>query len=127
VGCWGALRGSVGVAGEMARAARQFEVDLAAAIEAGHFVRLHKSKNGWSSTTEVDETVYGYLKGDLVLIKSKIWHRLCAGRDELAKHLCQIGKLIPDNAGKTSRKERVLGRDDRYYVWNTGTPEHDES
>jgi hypothetical protein len=121
---WVAQRGNVDTAGELLRAARQIEVDLAAAIETGHFVRLHKTNNGWSSTAESDEMVDGYLKGDLVLIRPKAWHRLCPGRDGLAEHLCQIGKLIPDSAGKTSRKERVLGKADRYYVWNTGTPEH---
>jgi uncharacterized protein (DUF927 family) len=128
MGRWVAQSGNLDTAGEIVRAARQIEIDLVAAIDTGHFVRLHKTNNGWSSTTEGDEVVdgYGYLKGDLLLIRPKVWHRLCAGRDDLAKHLCQIGKLIPDSAGKTSRKETILGKSDRYYVWNTGTPEHAE-
>jgi hypothetical protein len=123
---WVRQRGNVDTAGEIVHAVRQIEADLAAAIEAGHFVQLHKTNNGWSATTEADEAVDGYLKGDVALIRPKAWHRLCAGRDDLAKELCRIGKLIPDNAGKTSRKETILGKPGRYYVWNTGTLEHAE-
>jgi putative DNA primase/helicase len=128
---WVAQRENIDTAGEIVRAAQQIECELATAIETSRFVRLHKTSNGWNSTTEADETIYGYLKGDRVLIRPKAWHQLCVGYDDfaehLAEHLCRIGKLIPDNAGKTSRKERVLGRAGRYYVWkNTGTPEHAE-
>jgi uncharacterized protein (DUF927 family) len=128
---WVAQRGNVDTAGEIVRAARQIERELATAIETSRFVRLHKTSNGWNSTTEADETIDGYLKGDRVLIRPKAWHQLCVGCDDLAEHLaehlCRMGKLIPDNAGKTSRKETVLGKAGRYYVWrNTGTPEHDE-
>jgi hypothetical protein len=56
---WVAQRGNVDTAGEIVRAVRQVEADLVAAIEGGHFVRLHKTNNGWNSTTEVGETVDG--------------------------------------------------------------------
>jgi len=123
---WVAQCGNLDTAGEIIRAVRQIEADLAAAIETGTFVRLHQTGNGWDSTAEAPENVDGYLRGDLVLIRPKVWQRLCAGHDDLTKHLCQIGKLIPDSAGKMSRKENVLGKADRYYVWNTRTPEHAE-
>jgi putative DNA primase/helicase len=124
---WVAQRGNIDIAGEIVRAARQIETDLAVAMEAGRFVRLHKTSGSWSGpTTEADDMADGYLKGDLVLIRPQVWNRLCAGSEDLARYLCRIGKLIPDNAGKTSRKETVLGKAGRFYVWNTGTPEHVE-
>jgi hypothetical protein len=124
---WVAQRGNVDTAGETVRAALKLEAELVAAIEAGHFIRLHKTNGSWSGpATEADETADGYLKGDLVLIRRQAWHRLCAGSEDLTKYLCQTGKLIPDHAAKTSRKETVLGKAGRYYVWNTGTPEHAE-
>lgn len=124
---WVALRGNLDTAGEVVRAEWRIEAELAAAIKAGRFARLHKTNGSWSGpTTEADAMADGYLKDDLILIRPEVWHRLCAGSDDLAKHLCRIGRLIPDNAGKTSRKETVLGKAGRYYVWNTRTPEHVE-
>lgn len=57
---WVAQRGNIDTAGETVRGAHQVEIDLLVAIEAGHFVRLHKTNGSWSSpATEADETADG--------------------------------------------------------------------
>jgi uncharacterized protein (DUF927 family) len=124
MGRWVAQRGNIDTAGEIVRAARQIEADLAARRD-DHFIYILKTPKGWTPATEADaikqktpELFDGYATPDRILVRPEAWRRLCNGVDpaEIASHFQQRNLLIADDDGsKLSRSERVMGKAGRFY------------
>jgi uncharacterized protein (DUF927 family) len=120
---WVAQRGNVDMAGEVARAARQIERELASNL-GERFIHIRRSGNKWMPISEADEfrqrtpeLFDGYVKPDRILIRPEAWRRHCNGFDpaEIARHFQQRAALIADDHG-VSKSEQVIGKTGRFYV-----------
>jgi len=121
---WVALRDNIDVAGELVRAARRVEADLAVGLN-DRFICIHKTPKGWVPATEADRIKQktprlfdGYVKPDRILVRPEAWRQYCAGFDpaEIARLFQQRNILIADDDGsKLSRSERVMGKAERFY------------
>jgi putative DNA primase/helicase len=123
MGRWVAQRGNVDTAGEVVRAAREVEQELATDL-GDRFIHLHKRDKAWTPVTEADELRQrtperfdGYVKPDRILIRPEAWRRFCNGFDpaEIARGFQRRGALIADENGVT-KSEQVVGRSERFYV-----------
>ena len=120
---WVKQRGNADTAGEVVRAARELERELAAGLS-NRFIHIHKVGTGWTPVTEADELKQrtpelfdGCVKPDRILVRPEAWHRYCNGSDPaaIAQHFQQRGALIAgDNS--LSKTEQVIGRTGRFYV-----------
>jgi hypothetical protein len=120
---WVAQRGNLDTAGEVVRAAREVERELASRLD-DSFIHIRKSRNKWVPVSEADvvrqqtpELFDGYVKPDRILVRAEAWRRFCNGFDptELARYLQQHGTLIADG-NSVSKAEQVIGKVDRFYV-----------
>jgi putative DNA primase/helicase len=121
---WVQQRGNLDSAGEVVRAAREFERELVARL-GDHFIHIHKlGAGGWTPATEADEfrqrtpeRFDGYVKPDRILIRPEAFRQYCNGSDpgDIARHLRQRGVLIADG-NSMSKSEQVIGRTQRFYV-----------
>jgi uncharacterized protein (DUF927 family) len=122
---WVEQRGNADTAGELLRAAREIEREIAAGLT-DRFIHIRKAGKRWAPVTEADKIKQktprcfdGYVKQDHVLIRPAAWRRLCNGFDpaEIARHFRQQGTLLVDHrGGKLSKSEQVIGRVERFYV-----------
>jgi Domain of unknown function (DUF927) len=128
---WASQRGNVDTAGEIVRAASQFELQLGAGLH--RFIHIVKAGKRWVPATEADEVKQkaqqkaqqqkdpepfdGYVKPDRILIRPGAWQRRCNGSDpgEIAEHFNQRGALIGGDASFT-KTEQVIGGTRRFYV-----------
>jgi hypothetical protein len=123
---WVAQRGNLDTAGEIVRAAGQFERKLAAGLR-DRFIHISKSKTGNKliPVAEADEAKAktpeqfdGFIKSDHVLIRPEAWRRYCDGGEpgEIARHFLDRGVLVPGDNGSLSKSQQVIGGSGRFYV-----------
>jgi hypothetical protein len=120
---WAAQRGNVDTAGEIVRAARRIEAELAAKLS-GRFIHIDKIDGKWAPISEADQIKQqtpqefdGYAKPDRILVRPEAWRRYCDGFDpvEIARHLRDRGALIAGRNDLT-KSEQVFGKISRFYV-----------
>jgi hypothetical protein len=120
---WVKQPGNLDDAGEIVRAARQVERELATNLNA-RFIHLRKQGKAWAPVTEADavkqrtpELYDGYVKPDRVLVRPEALRRYCNGSDpvEIVRIFQRRGALIASK-NDPSKIEQVPGRTDRFYV-----------
>jgi hypothetical protein len=121
---WARQRGNIDTAGELVRAADEVVATIKAVLP-DRFIAIHRPNRVWEPVTEADgikqksaASFDGYVKPEHILVRPEAFKRFCNGLDphEIAKLLQQQGMLIPDNEGKRSRAEQVIGKIERFCV-----------